>query len=182
MEGYLSSTTHLGNESRILGKKEYPIGTSFSIRKTLLYRIGSFNPILGRIGKNFLSGEEMELCQRLRMLGSKIFFASDVLVYHRVQEKRTRACFFFLKRAYWKGISDAIVEENKSTISKFAIPFYIASFSYQILKGLFTATLRLIDKNLKQAFTQCFFAMERAGWISRLFISLFDFKKIQFQI
>lgn len=180
LEGYLSSTTHLGTVSRILGDEEYPVGTNFSIRKTVFFQVGGFDQNLGRKGNNLLSGEEIEFCRRARADGNKIFFASDALVYHRIHEKRVKASYF-LKRAFWQGISDAIVWKKTFNKSRLSIPAQIARFSYQIVKDLVSASFRIVNREPKKAFYYCFYAMEKFGWIKQLLGELFGFKSIKLQ-
>lgn len=88
--------------------KEYVAGVNMAFLKSDLVDQGGFNPSLGRIGDSLLSNEEILLLYNLQKEGKGIYYQPKACVRHLVSESRlTRS--YFLRRAYWQGISDSVV-------------------------------------------------------------------------
>jgi GT2 family glycosyltransferase len=97
---------------RVLHYPDYPAGTNIAIRKTALGRVGGFSHDLGRVGESLLSMEEVDLCLRLEQAGYEIRYAPDAVVHHTVHEERVSR-EWLEKRAYWQGVSAAIIEHDR---------------------------------------------------------------------
>jgi glycosyltransferase involved in cell wall biosynthesis len=118
LEGYLGSTaTPLGNKKRVLIEGEYPFGGNISVCRKTLLKVGGFSVSFGRKGKSLLSSEEAELCNRIRLLGGIVLYEPAAVVHHRVLPERVSRSYM-LRRAYWQGISDALLEESETSLSR----------------------------------------------------------------
>jgi len=67
---------------------EFPFGANISFLRCAAVAAGGFNPNLGRSGKKMLSGEEVELCMRLRNLGYRILLHPKSIVDHYMPQER----------------------------------------------------------------------------------------------
>jgi glycosyltransferase involved in cell wall biosynthesis len=70
-----------------------------------------FDPDLDRKGENLLSNGETELFERIRSSGYEILYSPAMVVGHRITSDRMTPQFF-LKRAYWQGVSDYLVDRK----------------------------------------------------------------------
>jgi glycosyltransferase involved in cell wall biosynthesis len=111
VEPYLASTAHLGQLPRELQPNSYPVGCNFVIRSETLASVGYFLTPLGRRGNQLQSNEEVEICHRVWATGDKILYAPNARVLHRVPEYRATKKYI-LRRAYWQGRSDAIMQHQ----------------------------------------------------------------------
>lgn len=85
-----------------------PIGCNMSFRKDVFDKVGYFTPNIGRIGRNFMSGEETEFSTRVlkNLAGSIIVYDPSAVVYHRVLRNRVNQKYL-VKRSFYTGISAA---------------------------------------------------------------------------
>jgi GT2 family glycosyltransferase len=104
----------LGDDTRVLGPREFLWGTNCSFRCRAFIEIGMFRTDLGRRGSRLLGQEDMELQQRIYRLGKQIIYVPNALVYHQVERSRLRRRYF-VARAYGSGRSTALTE--KATIN-----------------------------------------------------------------
>jgi hypothetical protein len=72
----------------------------------MLEQLGGFDEVLTRYN------DERDLCRRLRLVGGTILYAPDALVRHRIPADRMRSSTL-LRRAYWQGASDVLMERNQ---------------------------------------------------------------------
>jgi glycosyltransferase involved in cell wall biosynthesis len=126
-----------GNSPREL-VSAYPLGCNFAVLRCTLKELGGFQPALGRIRGQLLSGEELEFFQRLQKRGGRIYYNPRMLVRHLVPS--TRASKPYLRRRrYWDGRSTAIRDSLHRGLGYrvamaggrvfAAIPFYIMAMS-----------------------------------------------------
>jgi glycosyltransferase involved in cell wall biosynthesis len=162
LEGYLSGTGHLGDRERALSQDEFPVGANFSIRRAVLLKMGGFNISLGRLGTTLLSGEESEMCQRVWADGGVILYAPGALVYHRVPADRV-TLRYLLRRAYWQGISDVIMEQRYAPRCRMAVLRSSVALLFQSLRNGANALWALIRGRRNRAVLLLFDLVGRWG-------------------
>ncbi len=117
--------------------REFPFfGCNFAIKKEVLNELSDFNTKLGRIGRFLLSGEEVDLFNRLLAANKKIFYEPDCLVYHKISKEKIQKHYF--RRLYFcLGRSDFVIKTDILTgggKSLFGIPgWLIKEFFINIL-------------------------------------------------
>lgn len=82
-------------------------GANMAFRTAALTAIGGFPEELGRVGQRLLSGEEVEVLERLRAQGLRVFYDGRVTVRHSIQRERLRPDWL-LSRLHWQGATDAL--------------------------------------------------------------------------
>lgn len=98
-----------GSNSTFLTKGKNPIGANMAFRAELLKELGGFDPRLGRVGNDSLYYDEVELIERLRDHGKRIYYDPNVIVKHYVPTSRTTK-EYVLKRRRADGRSVAVWE------------------------------------------------------------------------
>jgi GT2 family glycosyltransferase len=96
-----------GEEGRDLPEGVAVYGANMAFRTTSLREIGGFPEELGRVGDRLLSGEEVEVLDRLRAQGLRVFYDGRVTVRHSIQRERLRPDWL-LSRLHWQGATDAL--------------------------------------------------------------------------
>jgi glucosyl-dolichyl phosphate glucuronosyltransferase len=87
-----------------------PLGANFAIRRSLVERIGDFDPLLGRNGVDTLLGQELpEFFARARGVGVRGLYVPGMRIQHHVPASRLQPPYF---RRWWygKGVSRARLE------------------------------------------------------------------------
>jgi GT2 family glycosyltransferase len=92
-----------------LREDQYIVGANMCFRREALIAVGGFDVHFGRVGRNLLSSEELDLCRRLQLAGEIISFVADAVVQHQIASSRLELGYI-LSRAYWQGRSDALLE------------------------------------------------------------------------
>lgn len=87
-----------------------PRGLNYSIRRTFLDQIGGFDLNLGRVGKNLLSNEELQVTEQALQSGWQVAYLPEALVAHNVSPERVQPSWF-LSRGWWQGISECYREQ-----------------------------------------------------------------------
>lgn len=106
---YLGIVDFYFSEMTELSYPEYPYGVNIAFRRRVVVDLGGFSIDLGRSGDFLLSGEEIELCQRIHKGGYKIVYMPDAVVDHVIAEERINK-EWFLQRAFSQGTSKADIE------------------------------------------------------------------------
>jgi len=119
--------TAFGNKSRFMKKKEFPFGDNMSFRKKIFDMV-SFNENLGKKGEDYIYGEEIDLCYKIKKMGYKFYYNSKALIYHVVVENRATKKFF-IKSLFGKGLTEGYQKINHQGLSVF--------FIYLIIKIMF---------------------------------------------
>ena len=91
-------------------RRKIPLGANFAIRRTIIDRVGAFNPTLGRNSDRVILGQELpEFFARVRAAGLRGRYLPNMSVQHHVPAKRLRPSYL---RRWWygKGISRARME------------------------------------------------------------------------
>lgn len=111
---HLFSVLNLGDTPRLLTETEWFVGANMSIRRKLLTKVGGFNVALGRSGNSLLSNEELEMAERVRLLGSTIYYQPQAVVANLVPKERATKRWL-RKRMYWQGVSFAKHQQESHT-------------------------------------------------------------------
>src|SRR5262249_29880124 len=70
------------------------------VRRTLIDRVGGFNPALGRVGARLTAGEDADFHQRLLDAGARGYYIPRLVIYHYIPPERLtkryhrRWCFY----------------------------------------------------------------------------------------
>ncbi|HLO84439.1 MAG TPA: glycosyltransferase family 2 protein [Nostocaceae cyanobacterium] len=136
-----------------------PRGLNYSIRRSFLTEIGGFDPKLGRIGKNLLSNEELQMTEFAIQRGWQVAYIPDALVAHNVAPERLKPSWF-LNRGWWQGISECYREQltGKAGISQ------IYRGSERLLRGLHKA-LKYISHPAER-FDNLVYAYSQIGYLN----------------
>ncbi|WP_414528399.1 glycosyltransferase [Nodularia chucula] len=87
-----------------------PRGLNYSLRRSFLEEMGGFDPHLGRVGKNLLSNEELQMTEFALQRGWQVAYLPQALVAHNVAPERLKRSWF-LNRSWWQGISECYREQ-----------------------------------------------------------------------
>ena len=82
-----------------------------AVRRSLIDRIGGFDPDLGRRGESLLGQEQAEFFCRSRAVGARGLYEPAMALQHHVPALRlTKA--YFRRWWYWKGVSKSLLERR----------------------------------------------------------------------
>jgi GT2 family glycosyltransferase len=98
-----------GSSSGPLGDRTL-LGANMAVRRSVLQQLGGYSLRLGKIRGTLLSGEDHELCRRIRAAGFRARYMPSARVTHWVPAGRMRL-HYFIGWFYWSGISQAVMEE-----------------------------------------------------------------------
>ncbi len=102
--------------SKKFSQKFYPRGSNMIFHSSLFAKYGNFNPILGRSGENMLGSEEKDMFKRIYKGNEKVFYHSNLVIYHLVPEFRTKVDFI-KKQSIGVGVSEHLrIKAEKSGI------------------------------------------------------------------
>ncbi|MDG6219103.1 MAG: glycosyltransferase [Candidatus Thermoplasmatota archaeon] len=110
-------------------------GGNMAFKKNIPELIGYFNTNLGRKGSNLLSNDENDFFSRMRKKGLKLCYNPKIVALHHVTKNRTEKNWF-LKRYYWQGKSNSILDLGKDDITKNNVLSKIITNLYNLLKIL----------------------------------------------
>lgn len=105
---FVLGAVDLGQKIKIV---PYIAGGNSAFRKKIFQQVGFFRTDLGRKKKSLLSGEELDLCQRISQAGGKIIYNPKAIIYHLAPKERL-AKNFFCERLFNEGISQAIMDKK----------------------------------------------------------------------
>jgi glucosyl-dolichyl phosphate glucuronosyltransferase len=92
-------------------RRRVPLGANMAVRRTLIDRIGGFDPGLGRRGTSLLGQEQAEFFCRSRAAGAQGLYVPAMTLHHHVPAKRlTRS--YFRRWWFWKGVSRSRLEQR----------------------------------------------------------------------
>ena len=110
--GYLS-LLDFGDTAREIPVK-YVWGCNFSIRKSVLFDCGGFNPdAMPQELVRYRGDGESGLCRKIQNKGYKAFYEPKALIYHRVPSERLTV-EYFCRRAFNQGVSDSYTEIRRN--------------------------------------------------------------------
>jgi glycosyltransferase involved in cell wall biosynthesis len=90
-------------------RRRIPLGVNMAVRRTLIERIGGFDPALGRSGTSLMGQEQADFFCRSRAAGARGLYVPAMSVRHHVPASRLERDYF-RRWWYWKGIAKARLE------------------------------------------------------------------------
>lgn len=87
-------------------------GANMAFSSAALRGVGGFPEELGRVGTRLLSGEEVEVLDRLRAGGRRVFYDGRITVRHSIQRNRLNPDWL-LTRLHWQGATDALRDRRR---------------------------------------------------------------------
>lgn len=136
-----------------------PRGLNYSIRRSFLNEIGGFDPHLGRVGKNLLSNEELQMTELALQQSWQVAYLPDALVAHNVAPERLNRSWF-LNRGWWQGISECYREQlaGKAGIGQ------LQRGGERFLRGLYKSLQHLSDP--AERFDKLVYAYGQIGYLN----------------
>ncbi|NJL78835.1 MAG: glycosyltransferase family 2 protein [Richelia sp. RM2_1_2] len=136
-----------------------PRGLNYSIRASFLDEIGGFDTNLGRVGKNLLSNEELQMTELALEKGWEVVYLPDALVAHNVSPERLKRSWFF-SRGWWQGISECYREQlaGKAGASQ------LQRGSERFIRGLYKALQHYSDP--AERFDKLVYAYGQIGYLN----------------
>ncbi|MEA5505272.1 glycosyltransferase family A protein [Halotia wernerae UHCC 0503] len=136
-----------------------PRGLNYSIRRSFLEEIGGFDPHLGRVGKNLLSNEELQMTEFALQRGWQVAYLPEALVAHNVAPERLKRSWF-LNRGWWQGISECYREQlaGKAGMGQ------LQRGSERFLRGLYKALQYFSDP--AERFDKLVYAYGQVGYLN----------------
>lgn len=147
-------------------KKEHLVSASIAFPTGLLKETGGFNTKLGRFGKDLLSNEDTFLQREIMRRGYSCYYDPEIVVRHHIFESRLSQSFF-MRRYYWQGISDSVMqlmEHDTSRLDRYSSA--LSKVKYLFNSG--KARRLLHHTNDPDEFTQRCWAFTTLGEISGL--------------
>lgn len=92
-----------------LPEGQYFFGTNMAFQRDQLLAIGGFSSDLARKRLTLRSNEEHLVQIKLRAAGYGMYYDPQIVVRHRVSAARLRK-FWILRRSWWQGVSDAMLQ------------------------------------------------------------------------
>jgi glycosyltransferase involved in cell wall biosynthesis len=136
-----------------------PRGLNYSIRRTFLEQVGGFDVNLGRVGRNLLSNEELQMTELALQNGWQVVYLPDALVAHHVALERLEPSWFLSNR-WWQGVSDCYREQ----LAGRAGSGQVLRGGKQIVQGLYKSVKYLRDPILR--FDNLVYAYGQIGYLS----------------
>jgi glycosyltransferase involved in cell wall biosynthesis len=132
-------------------RRRVPLGANMAVRRSLIDRIGGFDPDLGRRGSSLLGQEQAEFFCRSREAGARGLYVPAMGLQHHVPAKRlTRA--YFRRWWFWKGVSKSRLEQRHA-VTEMGIDLSHVPRVLGVPRFLFGSALR-----------------DLGGWLRALFI------------
>jgi glycosyltransferase involved in cell wall biosynthesis len=88
-----------------------PLGANMAVRRSLINRVGGFDPDLGRRGNSLLGQEQAEFFCRSRAAGARGAYVPEAALQHHVPARRLTHSYF-RRWWYWKGVAKARLEQR----------------------------------------------------------------------
>jgi glycosyltransferase involved in cell wall biosynthesis len=144
-----------------------PRGLNYAIRRSFLEEIGGFDPNLGRVGKNLLSNEELQMTELALSKNWQVAYLPDALVAHNVAPERLKRSWF-LNRGWWQGISECYREQlaGRAGIGQ------LSRGSERLLRGLYKSLQHFSDP--AERFDKLVYAYGQIGYLNAAIIGFFS--------
>ena len=94
-------------------ENNFIVGCNFAVKSSVFREIGFFNPLLGRFRGLLISNEERDFIIRAYNAGKKIVLDPNVVVFHKITEKRLKISYI-IKRIFYQGVSIFFTAKNRS--------------------------------------------------------------------
>ena len=147
-----------------------PRGLNYSIRRSFLDDIGGFDIHLGRVGKNLLSNEELQMTELALEKGWEVAYLPDAKVAHNVSPERLKRSWF-LSRGWWQGISECYREQ----LAGKADTGQLQRGGERFIRGLYKAVQHYSDP--AERFDKLVYAYGQIGYLNAAIQGLLSTKK-----
>ncbi len=147
-----------------------PRGLNYSIRRSFLDDIGGFDTNLGRVGKNLLSNEELQMTELALEKGWEVAYLPDALAAHNVSKERLKRSWF-ISRGWWQGISECYREQ----LAGRAGTGQLQRGGERFIRGLYKALQHYSDPAIR--FDNLVYAYGQIGYLNAAIQGLLSTKK-----
>jgi len=147
-------------------KEEHLVSANIAFPTEIVKETGGFNTKLGRFGKDLLSNEDTFLQREIMRRGYSCYYHPDIVVRHHIFPSRLSQSFF-MRRYYWQGISDSVMElmeHDTSRLDRYSTA--LSKLKYLFYSGKAGRLLRQTDD--PDEFTQRCWAFTTLGEIAGL--------------
>ncbi|MGH9141262.1 MAG: hypothetical protein ACRD2I_08985, partial [Vicinamibacterales bacterium] len=146
------------------------------VRRTLIDRIGGFDPELGRKGESLLGQEQAEFFCRSRAAGARGWYEPAMEIHHVVPARRLTQEYFH-RWWFWKGVSKSLLErlhpvtelgvDLRAVPTLAGVPRFMLGSALRDFAGWVSARLRdnTIER-LRREVRLCYFAGYVRGVLS----------------
>jgi glycosyltransferase involved in cell wall biosynthesis len=124
------------------------VGANMGLRRAIVEKYGTYRTDLNRIG-DLLGGEDTEYCRRLLRAGERLLYAPRAIVYHPVEEYRTKRSYIRSMAFHygrWTVRIDGVLESAKCFLGVPRYLFPIAAKFFGKWMGAFGAKRRFFYK------------------------------------
>jgi glycosyltransferase involved in cell wall biosynthesis len=101
------------------------VGANFGLNLARIGSLAYFDETLGRREGKLFSGEETELCRRVKDNGGQVLYNGNAIIRHQVLPERIRYGWIF-KRMYYSGITRALAGGAPAPSRRLGIWDYLA--------------------------------------------------------
>jgi GT2 family glycosyltransferase len=105
----LAELNYEGVDIPSIRESQYICGGNLAAATRSFEVVGPFAESFGRMGSQLRSSEELEWCRRAQSAGLGVAFIASARVEHLIGDSRLKVSYF-LRRGYWQGRSDALLE------------------------------------------------------------------------
>lgn len=149
-------------------RRRVPLGANMAVRRSLIDRIGGFDPDLGRRGSSLLGQEQAEFFCRSREAGARGLYVPAMGLQHHVPANRlTRA--YFRRWWFWKGVSKSRLEQRHTMTEMgidlsrvqriLGVPRFMYGSAVRDIGGWVRALLTLnVMERVRRGMMLCYFA------------------------
>ena len=146
---------------------EWLVSANIAFPVEVLERFGGFHLGLGRVGKHLLSGDEILLEKQILKAGYSCFYHPEIAVKHHIPKSRLRKDWF-IRRYYWQGISDAVMQLLEDAPTKTERVHLIISKALSLLLSPRKLMNLILPSDNPRQFTEKCFTLITVGHISGL--------------
>jgi len=107
LERWLGSNTHLGSRPRLLEKNMQVLESNMALKREAWKAAGGFLGMEQFGSKHMAASEVLYLLKQIERQGGKVAFVPAATVNHHIGQRSRR---WMLRRAYWQGVSDGILD------------------------------------------------------------------------
>lgn len=118
------------------------VGANFGLNIARIGSLACFDETLGRREGKLFSGEESELCRRVKVSGGQILYNGSAIVHHQVLPERIRYSWI-MKRMYHSGITRAVARgvpnpsKGLGIWDYLALPVILPAYAFGYLNARF---------------------------------------------
>lgn len=107
LERWFAVNGYLGAQPRLLNPGEHIVEGNMALERRAWQAAGGFLGMEQFGSQNMAAGEVLYLLEQLNRKGFKVAFVPEALAVHHVGTRTRR---WMLRRSYWQGVSDAVLD------------------------------------------------------------------------